>query len=582
MNVRPATVLTLALTVMLTLLSSVVAIASGQADEARFSGSDRTAVVEQAVRNPGQWPLQMGHVGTAPALAATDVITLGVATFLSGDPGAYGFGWRHLNGVQLAVDQVNDAGGLTLGGNNYNLALAVVDDQCSGAVAPVVAAQLIAEGAVAVIGHACSMASEPASAVYWAAGVPMVSPLSTLPRLTRLGYNTTFRNIPHDGSNGFRLASFMYYIQHQRRTALLIESDSPAGWGESIAQHYADTFSSLGGTIVYTATLSPTSSIPQALQMCRAANADSIVTSDWDGTLAGDVSRLADITIDMPDGIGWLGTDQTGETYQTEAGTAMEDDWTATARGEVDMPGYGPFASAYAAKNFTHEPVADMVSAYAYDAANIVIEAIRRADSTNPADIRDGIAATSNHPGVVGVYQGFDPYGDLIPQWGSALVGRNGKWVPMHYSTEFYPETGGTLNLGATWGHTTTVAIPAGAAAQTIVVTYTLVSGETYPNLPPDANVGQDAIRLEANLAPGKPVTLTVQYSDEDVADVDESTLSLRTWNGSAWVPADTCGPYIRDMENNILKAVLCHFSDYLLIGDWDVRVYSPMVTKRH
>ncbi len=50
-------------------------------------------------------------------------------------------------------------------------------------------------------------------------------------------------------------------------------------------------------------------------------------------------------------------------------------------------------------------------------------------------------------------------------------------------------------------------------------------------------------------------MTITIEYEDEDVVGVDESTLVLYTWNGSQWVDAEPCGGYICDLGNNILKS---------------------------
>ena len=75
-------------------------------------------------------------------------------------------------------------------------------------------------------------------------------------------------------------------------------------------------------------------------------------------------------------------------------------------------------------------------------------------------------------------------------------------------------------------------------------------------------------------------MTITVQYSDEDVARVDESMLTLYIWNDNQWIDAVPCGGYVRDLDGNTLKATICHFSDYALLGKTAYRVYLPVILR--
>ena len=69
--------------------------------------------------------------------------------------------------------------------------------------------------------------------------------------------------------------------------------------------------------------------------------------------------------------------------------------------------------------------------AFAYDAATVIIAAIRSCQSLEPAAIRDAIAATRDFSGVVGLYSGFDGKGDVIPQWGWMERYTDGRWVSL-------------------------------------------------------------------------------------------------------------------------------------------------------
>jgi branched-chain amino acid transport system substrate-binding protein len=100
-------------------------------------------------------------------------------------------GWGHISaaammGAQLAVDEANAAGGVTVGGARYTFALVTAQDWLlpPAADAQAAARALLAEGAVAVVGHIASENSMAAAEVYGPAGVVMVNPTACDPRVT--------------------------------------------------------------------------------------------------------------------------------------------------------------------------------------------------------------------------------------------------------------------------------------------------------------------------------------------------------------------------------------------------------------
>lgn len=525
-----------------------------------------------------------GANATSPVLAAPPsqgietqtngkVITIGVAAALN-----YSFGWQQANAVQLAIDQTNAAGGIDIGGIDYSVALAVADSACdwTGTQSISAATQLLAAGSVAVVGHTCSSASGDAAPVYQAAGVAMVTPSSTYVPLTRQGYTTTFRVTPHDGARAIKLAEY-FSAMGLMRTAVL---NRPYSYSPPLADVYSDTYTALGGTVVSSRTIATTDEITLALDAIAGENVDVIVVTDLSGDVAGEVSRVAYRKGMTP----IIALMETLDDYiSSYAGPqAAEGDYGATLeRDTANMPGYAAFEADYLAASFSIEPTPKWPSWYSYDDANMIVDAISRANTaTDTLAIRDQIAATANFAGVVGTYQGFDAYGDIVPQWARAEVVENGKWVPVTIVGEVYPAQGGTLSLGNTLGQTTTIEIPAGATAQTLVLTYTLVATTTNAGVPTMTMMGQHAIRLEMNVAVSGRMTITIEYEDGDVAGIDEATLTLYTWDGSQWVDAAPCGGYIRDLDNNILKIVLCHFSDYVLLGETQADIYLPAILK--
>ena len=90
------------------------------------------------------------------------------------------FGEQMKNGAELAVEEINAAGGV----NGKMLKLSVGDDACDPKQAVAVANKFVGEGVVFVAGHFCSGSSSPASAVYAEEGIVQISPASTNPKLT--------------------------------------------------------------------------------------------------------------------------------------------------------------------------------------------------------------------------------------------------------------------------------------------------------------------------------------------------------------------------------------------------------------
>ena len=368
------------------------------------------------------------------ALSNGSVIAVGVASTLSVLPE---LGQRQANAVQLAVDQVNAAGGIDIGGTNYTLALVTADSGCDPTQAAVAANTLLSAGVVAVVGHTCSGASLSAQPIYDAAGVAMVSPSSSSLALTEGGYATTFRVYPRDDAQSILLAT--HFRQSLRMDAVaLVEGDG----SEFSTNGFSDTFTDLGGTITSQRTVNSTDEYTATLTAIQAENVDAVFFCDSNASNAGLFSSVAHgLGLDT---IGWdaLWNDETvlGD-YAAAAGAGAEGDYVGLAGRRTDyMPGYDALDAAYRAAWFPFQgDEAQQWGAYAYDAAKIIIAAIDHADSADPAAIRDAIAATADYRGVVGTYEGFDGNGDVIPQWSWLEKYQNGQWTMGYPDRVFLP-----------------------------------------------------------------------------------------------------------------------------------------------
>ncbi len=128
--------------------------------------------------------------------AAQAEIKVGIAGPLSGS--ALNTGEQQEIGAQKAFEHLNDKGGLL----GKGIVVISVDDACEARQAKAVARQLVSEGVVFVVGHLCSGCSLAVSKIYEKAGIIMISPASTNPKVTDEGGPNVFRVIGRDDQQG--------------------------------------------------------------------------------------------------------------------------------------------------------------------------------------------------------------------------------------------------------------------------------------------------------------------------------------------------------------------------------------------
>lgn len=150
---------------------------------------------------------------------------------------------------------------------------------------------------------------------------------------------------------------------------------------------------------------------------------------------------------------------------------------------------------------------------------------------------------------------------------------------------EVVPESPTTIQMTSTSGTTLTAEVPIGAVESPISIVLT-PDVPTYGN-PTSFTLGDFSFDIQAfdglgNLIDGltldQAMILTINYTDAQINVLDESSLMLFWWDGAAWVDA-ACGVYVRDLENNILEAPICHFSSFA-IGGTTHEIFLPILVK--
>jgi hypothetical protein len=154
------------------------------------------------------------------------------------------------------------------------------------------------------------------------------------------------------------------------------------------------------------------------------------------------------------------------------------------------------------------------------------------------------------------------------------------------------PETGGTVVYTDAQDNSVVIQVPAGAVTESISLVYTPVDTATVP---PGFAFADHVFDLEVyrdghylpDFVFQQPPVITLHYSSADVVGIDEATLVLDYWNGSAWMDAaSTCVPpseYDRHPEADWLAVPICHLCRFALFGQPEAvkyRIYLPLAVR--
>jgi branched-chain amino acid transport system substrate-binding protein len=302
------------------------------------------------------------------------------------------FGEVSLNGARLAVDELNAAGGVL----GRPVELVVEDNRSLAGESATAAKKLIARDHAAVLIGECSSARTlEAAPVAQAAGIPLITPAATNPKVTQVG-DCIFRVCFIDPFQGDVIAAFARRRLGVKRAALLVEAGAPYSVG--LAEYFSKTFTALGGEIVAEQKYAgPDTDFRAQLTAIRAAKPDAVFLPGY-YVAAGLVARQAKE-------LGLQATLLGGDGFEAPqlleiGGEAMEGVYYSTHfatenTGEASRL----FVAAYRAR---HGAVPNGLAALTYDAVKLAADAIARAGTTEPAKVRAALAVTKDFPGVTG------------------------------------------------------------------------------------------------------------------------------------------------------------------------------------
>jgi len=344
---------------------------------------------------------------TAAGLASAQeaVVKIGHVGPTSG--GIAHLGKDNENGARMAIDELN-AKGVTIGGKKVKFELLAEDDAGDPKQGTAAAQKLIDSKVVGVVGHLNSGTSIPAAKIYSDAGVPQVSPSATNPKFTRQGFKTTFRVVADDVHLGGTLGR--YAVKDLKGKSIAVVDDRTA-YGQGVADEFEKGVKGGGGKVVAREfTNDKATDFTAILTTLKAKKPDVIFFGGMDAVAGPMIRQAKQLGIKAK----FMGGDGicTGELPKL-AGGAMEDSQVVCAEaGGVEgeqKKGMEDFRTKFKAK-FNAD--VQIYAPYVYDAVNVLVAAMVKANSSEPTKYLPVLAKTSGYKGVTGTIS-FDEKGDI-------------------------------------------------------------------------------------------------------------------------------------------------------------------------
>jgi branched-chain amino acid transport system substrate-binding protein len=327
--------------------------------------------------------------GEAASASSTEIV---VGHFASMTGNTAHFGQDTDKAVRLAVDEANAAGGVL----GKKVRVVTLDDRGDSAEAASAVTRLIdVEHVSALLGEVSSSLSLAGGRVAQRRKIPMISPSSTNPRVTEVG-EYIFRVCFLDPFQGKVMATFARTNLKFDKVAILkdVKNDYSIGLADAFKQAYTK----MGGTIVaeqsYSAGDTDFSAQVTAIKSTRAQALYVPGYYSEVGAIARTAERLG-VKVPLMGGDGWDSPDL----YKI-GGTALEGSYFSNhSAPEGATPKAKKFVEDFT-KKYGQPPTS--LGALGYDAAGVLLDALKRAGKTDPATLRDAIAATKDFEGVSG------------------------------------------------------------------------------------------------------------------------------------------------------------------------------------
>ncbi len=320
------------------------------------------------------------------------VVKIGHVAPMSGGQAHYGK--DNANGSAMAVEDLN-AQNLVIGGKKIKFELMAEDDAADPKQGTAVAQKLCDAKVAGVVGHLNSGTTIPASKIYNDCGIPHITGAATNPNLTKPGYKTTYRIIANDNALGAGLAVYAADTLKLKKIAVI---DDRTAYGQGVAEVFKKTALSKGIQIVDEQyTTDKATDFMAILTAIKSKNPDGIFYGGMDAQAGAMLRQMDQLNLSNVKFFGGDGICTT-EIIKIASGAKSLDGVVCAEGGAsiAKMPGGTAWKARYDAK---YPGQFQIYSPFTYDATFVLVDAMKRANSTDPKVYVPKLAET-NFKGV--------------------------------------------------------------------------------------------------------------------------------------------------------------------------------------
>ena len=346
------------------------------------------------------------------------VVKIGHVGPMSGSQAHYGK--DNENGTRMAIDDLNTQN-IVIGGKKIKFEIAAEDDAADPKQGTAAAQKLCDAKVAGVVGHLNSGTTIPASKVYHDCGIPHITGAATNPALTKPGYNTTYRILANDNALGAGLAFYAADALKLKKVAII---DDRSAYGQGVAEVFKKTALAKGMTVVDEQyTTDKATDFMAILTAVKSKNPDAIFFGGMDpqgGPMLRQMEQLGMSNVKYFGGDGIC----TAELAKLSAGAKTLGNVVCAEGGAslAKMPGGEAWKKRYDTK---YPGQFQVYSPYTYDATFVLVDAMKRANSTDPKVYIPELIK-SNYKGVTTTIA-FEPNGELKNPAITLYVYKDGK-----------------------------------------------------------------------------------------------------------------------------------------------------------
>ena len=310
-------------------------------------------------------------------------------------------------GARMAIDELN-AKGVMIGGKKAKFELLAEDDAGDPKQGTAAAQKLMDSKVNGVIGHLNSGTSIPASKVYADSGVPQISPSATNPKFTRNGYKTAFRVVADDVHLGGTLGK--YAVTQLKGKSIAVIDDRTA-YGQGVADEFEKGVKASGGKVVGREfTNDKATDFSSILTSLKGKKPDVIFFGGMDAVAGPMLRQMKQLGIEAK----FMGGDGicSGELPKLSGGTMGDGQVVCAEAGGVEGESKKSMDDFKARFKDKYKVEVQIYAPYVYDALNVMVAAMVKAGSAEPAKYLPVLAKTEGYKGVTGTIS-FDNKGDI-------------------------------------------------------------------------------------------------------------------------------------------------------------------------